>query len=1101
MKKLFKSGLLAAVALFCIYSKLYSVPFPAPSVSAPAKLGTISAANGNLPSQSPINYETAFTNPYPTNKWFTPLITKAVNDMRAHRTYTQPFNMLFDGLRTSIAGMVRIDTSENKAEYYITRSDDIYIPVQIMVDGILHDSNAGTTLTVCLSTYTDWSVTVKRFITGDPSLWYTVQIGRGMPFFYFKFADRLTARLEAREGDSYKFYTPSGAVATSPYIGDRILVYVKDYYDNNHRWFAVYAPENSTFTFGGALRVDFAPGRTGAEERYLIIASISENAGTVAPATADAQTVDIFNDMYKYAYNFPIDTKVSYNVDHANAKVKTTFNYTFDRKRTGGVFEEGTYFLLFPHQWKNLAATSPSVLTGTEYRSIRGKMKVGKGTSFEIENNFNGILPNLPYKVPDANREQLAAYFIRDRNFDFTSTYVEPIGTLSPHPYYSGKLLARVANLVPIFHQMGEYDSRDALLARLKSELGAWFKNEAGGDGKVRGFAYDANYWGGINAYAGSRDSAYHEPHNYNDHHFNHGYFLFASAIVQMFDPTFKDSYGSIIKLLIKDIANPKRNDPSFPFMRYLDVYSGHSWASGMAGWNDFLANNSVNQESSSEAMNAWGAVYLWGLVSGDDIETESGTMKIADLGIYCYTTEYTGIQEYYFDLGTQGQYNYADFTNYANKSIGILWDKSLEYYVLWRDPYPSGWGSNPPKTEEVTGIQVLPLSPTMLYLGYDAALTNKAYMQDFYSAMVPGGLSGALPTYWQDICLRYKALFDGEGALADWKNANLSYNSGTNLKYPGSDEGSTLTYSYHFINFFNELGTVSTKYYADTPSFCVMEKGAVNTYIAFNPTDVEKTVNFYPRVGGGAIGQMKVPAKTTVSTNDFISFKYDSLGYLYQHIGDKWEVLISASAADFSGDPKIALAAATKPAIDDPWYDYLGAYFTLSKNDSVTINNAVDMVFTYNISLIPAGISEDDVRLAYLTAAGEIEVINSAPNTSNHTITVDIREKGAGTYLFVYPRATPKEMPMYVFPSPYRPSKHGNTGITFVNVSAGTKIRIYNIAGEKIFDVTVDSVGADRRYTWNVRNNSNNKIASGVYIYYIENNGKTKKGKFVIER
>jgi len=65
---------------------------------------------------------------------------------------------------------------------------------------------------------------------------------------------------------------------------------------------------------------------------------------------------------------------------------------------------------------------------------------------------------------------------------------------------------------------------------------------------------------------------------------------------------------GAMVELLIKDIANWDRNDTRFPFLRNFDPYEGHSWASGHAGFAD-----GNNQESSSEAINAWQAIILWG--------------------------------------------------------------------------------------------------------------------------------------------------------------------------------------------------------------------------------------------------------------------------------------------------------------------------------------------------------------------------------------------------------------------------------------------------------------------------------------------------------
>src|SRR5688572_31565583 len=60
--------------------------------------------------------------------------------------------------------------------------------------------------------------------------------------------------------------------------------------------------------------------------------------------------------------------------------------------------------------------------------------------------------------------------------------------------------------------------------------------------------------------------------------------------------------------LFRSDIASPDRQDKLFPFLRNFDPYAGHSWASGHARFGD-----GNNNESSSEAMNAWYGMILFG--------------------------------------------------------------------------------------------------------------------------------------------------------------------------------------------------------------------------------------------------------------------------------------------------------------------------------------------------------------------------------------------------------------------------------------------------------------------------------------------------------
>ena len=73
------------------------------------------------------------------------------------------------------------------------------------------------------------------------------------------------------------------------------------------------------------------------------------------------------------------------------------------------------------------------------------------------------------------------------------------------------------------------------------------------------------------------------------------------------------DQYGPMIELLIRDYAGDA-DDAMFPYLRNFDPANGFSWASGPA---NFVRGN--NNESTSEAANAYGAIVLYGLITGND--------------------------------------------------------------------------------------------------------------------------------------------------------------------------------------------------------------------------------------------------------------------------------------------------------------------------------------------------------------------------------------------------------------------------------------------------------------------------------------------------
>lgn len=87
------------------------------------------------------------------------------------------------------------------------------------------------------------------------------------------------------------------------------------------------------------------------------------------------------------------------------------------------------------------------------------------------------------------------------------------------------------------------------------------------------------------------------------------------------------------------------------------------------------------------------------------------------------------------------------------------------------------------------------------------------------------------------------------------------------------------------------------------------------------------------------------------------------------------------------------------------------------------------------------------------------------------------------------------------VYPNPYK-STLGLPGMEFINLTAQSKIKIFNIAGELVKTASEEEVGNSGSYLWNLRNDAGDEVASGIYVYYIENQkGQTKKGKLGIIR
>ena len=88
-----------------------------------------------------------------------------------------------------------------------------------------------------------------------------------------------------------------------------------------------------------------------------------------------------------------------------------------------------------------------------------------------------------------------------------------------------------------------------------------------------------------------------------------------------------------------------------------------------------------------------------------------------------------------------------------------------------------------------------------------------------------------------------------------------------------------------------------------------------------------------------------------------------------------------------------------------------------------------------------------------------------------------------------------------HCYPNPYKPNSGlGHNKITFARLTSKTKVRIYNVAGELVYETERDTPTGE--LDWDVKNKSGEDIASGVYIYLIADELNHKaKGKFAVVR
>jgi endoglucanase Acf2 len=433
---------------------------------------------------------------------------------------------------------------------------------------------------------------------------------------------------------------------------------------------------------------------------------------------------------------------------------------------------------------------------GFQYASVRGAIGAIEASSFKVDYTYHGILPYWGSLQDSTDRDRLGSLLVgdaaRSKNL---FTQQQGGGT-----YWQGKALAATAQLMCVAEQAGNLELRDKLLKSLKEHLETWFQGQ--GD----------NYFlkdGRLGTVVGYPDE-YGNIGHMNDHHFHYGYWINAAAQVALRDPQWarKDRWGGMVDLLVADIATSERGRPDFPFLRNFDAYEGHSWASGDA---DFADGN--NQESSSEAANAWAGLILWGSLTGNQ--------ALRDLGIWLYTTETEAISDYWFDSRR------TVFSPAYGKVVAAQVFGGRYAYNTW-------WTEEP---RQIQGINLLPITPASIYLGRDPD-----YSKRFMAALDPekrayskrGMNDGTPEDIWQDILASFLALADPNAALEFWRPKG------------SVESGETRSHTLHWLLSLKEMGTPDFSVTADTPFYGVFRAPTgERTYLAFNLTDAPLAVRF----------------------------------------------------------------------------------------------------------------------------------------------------------------------------------------------------------------------------------------------------------------
>jgi len=79
------------------------------------------------------------------------------------------------------------------------------------------------------------------------------------------------------------------------------------------------------------------------------------------------------------------------------------------------------------------------------------------------------------------------------------------------------------------------------------------------------------------------------------------------------------------------------------------------------------------------------------------------------------------------------------------------------------------------------------------------------------------------------------------------------------------------------------------------------------------------------------------------------------------------------------------------------------------------------------------------------------------------------------------------------------QPAGKNSNAVTFANITPNTEIKIFDVNGKLVVDLKEEN--NDGGIKWDMKNDKNERVAAGIYIFYATNENETKTGKIAIVR
>ncbi|KAI5783207.1 endo-1,3-beta-glucanase Engl1 [Peziza echinospora] len=391
-----------------------------------------------------------------------------------------------------------------------------------------------------------------------------------------------------------------------------------------------------------------------------------------------------------------------------------------------------------PHQQASFTTQTLMARRDSQLRStVKGMMIAVQSDFWEMTVDVpTGMefLPPLARALDPRTREVIRVAAVKEaREID-----VERTSNLDSM-YFAGKALAKYAQVVlTLLAVAPDLNEAKLALAKLKKAMARFTENRQNFP-----LVYDST-WKGISSSASFKTG---DPNvdfgnsYYNDHHFHYSYFIYTASIISYTERllgTTNPPYTSTpthdwVSYLIRDTSTPCSTDPSFPQLRAMDYFHGHSWAKGL-----YESADGKDQESSSEDAHFAYALYLYGL--------ETGNAQLRDLGLLQLGILKQSLNTYFYimpstNVNASSSVHPPKFTK--NLVTGILFENKVDHATYF--------GMN---SEFIHGIHMLPTTPASGFVRWNSQWLGLEWERYFSGGRAESAVGG-----WKSVLMVARAL------------------------------------------------------------------------------------------------------------------------------------------------------------------------------------------------------------------------------------------------------------------------------------------------------------------------------------------------------